>query len=151
MRQRHHFILLGLFFLAPSLAQADLSVRECIKGPSTGRWELPGDSTWRTVLTLQFSNALSSDVIAQAVITYHEGPGQTGVRVEYQLVLDSAASFTAQHRPQTGFPTSKVLRASFPEVAAGSHTLELRARSTSSFSAYFAQVWLRECDLQWRL
>jgi hypothetical protein len=94
------------------------------------------------VLTLQFSNVLSSDVIAQAAITYHEGPGQTGVKVEYQLVLDSVPSFTMQHRPQTGFPTAKMLRASFPEIAAGSHTLELRARSTSSFSAYFAQAWL---------
>ena len=114
MRQRPGLILIGFFFLMPKPAQAALSVRECIKGPSSGRWELPGDSVWRTVLTLQFSNVLSSDVIAQAAITYHEGPGQTGVRVEYQLVLDSVSSFTMQHRPQTGFPTAKMLRASFP-------------------------------------
>ncbi|HEX3131548.1 MAG TPA: hypothetical protein VH394_29700 [Thermoanaerobaculia bacterium] len=142
MRQRRCLVLMIFFFLIPMVAQADLSVRECIKGPSSGRWELPGDSVWRTVLTLQFSNVLSSDVIAQAAITYHEGPGQTGVKVEYQLVLDSVSSFTMQHRPQTGFPTAKMLRASFPDVAAGPHTLELRARSTSSFSAYFAQAWL---------
>jgi hypothetical protein len=35
-----------------------------------------------------------------------------------------------------------MLRASFPDVIAGQHTLELRARSTSSFPAYFAQAWL---------
>ncbi len=102
----------------------------------------PGDSVWRTVLTLEFNNVLSSDIVTQAAITYHEGPGQAGVKVEYQLVLDGVASFTMQHRPQTGFPTAKMLRASFPDIAGGPHTLELRARSTSIFSAYFAQAWL---------
>lgn len=139
---RRLIVLFGFLFLLPALAHADLSVRECIKGPSSGRWELPGDSAWRTVLTLQFNNVLSSDIVAQAAITYHEGPGQAGVKVEYQLVLDGTASFTMQHRPQTGFPTAKMLRASFPDIAAGQHTLELWARSTSTFSAYFAQAWL---------
>lgn len=135
-------LLFGCLLLFPIQAQADLSVRECIKGPSGGRWELPGDSIWRTVLTLQFSNVLSSDIVAQGAITYHEGPGQTGVKVEYQLVLDGVASFTMQHRPHTGYPTAKMLRASFPGIGAGQHSLELRARSTSVFSAYFAQAWL---------
>lgn len=135
-------MLCGCILFFPMLAQADLSVRECIKGPTEGRWELPGDSVWRTVLTLQFNNVLSSDIVAQGAITYHEGPGQAGVKVEYQLVLDGAASFTMQHRPHTGYPTAKMLRASFPDIAAGQHTLELRARSTSAFSAYFAQAWL---------
>ncbi|MFL6197981.1 MAG: hypothetical protein ACJ76J_02285 [Thermoanaerobaculia bacterium] len=131
------------FVLFPALAGADLSVRECIKGPASGyRWELPGNSLWQTVLTLQFNNLTASDIIAQAAITYHEGPGQTGVKVEYQLVLDGVASFTMQHRPHTGYPTAKMLRASFPDVGMGQHTLVLRARSTSSFSAYFAQAWL---------
>jgi hypothetical protein len=134
---------LGLcILLLPTVATADLSVRECITAPSSGRWELPGDSQWRTVSTLGFNNVLSSDIVAQAAITYHEGPAQTGARIEYQLVLDGAASFTMQHRPQTGYPTTKMLRASFPDIAVGQHNLELRARNTSSFSAYFAQAWI---------
>jgi hypothetical protein len=136
-------ILCVCFVLLPALVHADLSVRECIKGPAQGfRWELPGNSLWQTVLTLQFNNVTASDIIAQAAITYHEGPGQSGVKVEYQLVLDGTSSFTMQHRPHTGYPTAKMLRASFPNIAAGQHTLQLRARSTSSFSAYFAQAWL---------
>lgn len=87
-------VLLVCLLLVPAMAHADLSIRECIKGPSSGRWELPGDSVWRTVLTVQFNNVLSSDIVAQAAITYHEGPGQSGVKVEYQLVLDGTASFT---------------------------------------------------------
>ncbi len=140
---RRFTVLFSSLLLVPTLAYADLSVRECIKSPPTGtRWELPGDSQWRTVLTLAFNNVLSSDIIAQAAIKYHEGPGQTGVRVEYQLVLDGVSSFTMQHRPHTGYPTTKMLRASFPDVVAGQHTLALRARSTSTFSAYFALGWI---------
>jgi hypothetical protein len=138
---RYSFVL-ACILLWTARAEADLSVRECIKAPTGGRWELPGDSQWRTVSSLDFNNILSSDIVAQAAITYHEGPGQAGVRVECQLVLDGISSFTMQHRPNTGFPTTKMLRASFPDVVAGQHTLQLRARSTSTFSAYFAQAWI---------
>jgi len=131
-----------IILLMPTAVAADLSIRECITAPSSGRWQLPGDSVWRTVATLGFNNVLSSDIVAQAAITYHEGPGQTGARIEYQLALDGAASFTMQHRPHTGYPTAKMLRASFPDIAAGQHSLELKARNTSNFSAYFAQAWI---------
>lgn len=147
--QRFGF-LFGCILFSTALAQADLSIRECIKAPTGGRWELPGDSQWRTVSSLDFNNILSSDIVAQAAITYHEGSGQAGVRVEYQLVLDGISSFTMQHRPNTGFPTTKMLRASFPDVAAGQHTLQLRARSTSTFSAYFAQAWITPLLVQAR-
>src|SRR4051812_21613985 len=130
------------FFLLAVPATADLSVRECIIGPPSGRWEVPGDSVWRTAATLAFSNAFSSDIVAQGAATYAEGPGQMGVRMEFQLVLDGVASFTMQHRPHTGFPTSKMLRASFPGISAGQHTLELKVRSTSGFSGYLAQAWI---------
>ncbi len=136
-------IVIGLWMLLwPTAVAADLSIRECITEPSSGRWELPGDSQWRTVAALGFNNVSSSDILAQAAITYHEGPAQTGARIEYQLVLDGAPSFTMQHRPHTGYPTTKMLRASFPDIAAGQHNLELRARNTSNFSAYFALAWI---------
>lgn len=134
-------VLIGCLSI-PAVAHADLSVRECIKSPTGGRWVLPGDSAWHTVSTLQFNNVLDSDIVAQAAITYHEGPSQLGAKVDYQLVLDGVASFTMQHRPHTGFPHSKMLRASFPNIGAGTHTLDLRARNSSTYSAYFAQAWL---------
>lgn len=139
----HTRILTTCFlFLFSQAVHADLSVRECIKNSTGGRWELPGDNAWHTVLTLEFNNQTVSDIVAQATVVYHEGPGQTGARVDYQLVLDGSTSFIMQHRPHTGYPTAKILRAVFPDVGADEHILEIRARNRSTFSAYFSLAWL---------
>ena len=140
---RRTFLVVAILTLLARVSMADLSVRECIKGaPDAERWELAGDGVWRTMLTLGFNNVVTSDIVAQAAVVYTEGPGQTGVKVEYEIVLDGTPSFVMQHRPNTGFPTAKMLRASFANVVAGQHLLEIRARNRSSFSAYFTRVWL---------
>jgi len=139
---RKYSLVFWLLVFIAQAAYADLSVRECIKSASGGRWELVGDSQWHTMLTLGFNNVSISDIVAQAAIVYTEGPAQTGAKVDYQIYLDGLPSFVMQHRPHTGYPTAKVLRASFSDVVGGQHTLELRARNRSSFSAYFTLVWL---------
>src|SRR5436305_11806265 len=100
---RKYSLVFWLLVFVAQAAYADLSVRECIKSASGGRWELVGDSQWHTMLTLGFNNVSISDIVAQAAIVYTEGPAQTGAKVDYQSYLDGLPSFVMQHPPHTGY------------------------------------------------
>jgi hypothetical protein len=136
------FALVGILWSAS--ANADFTVRECIKGPGVqGKaWHLPPSSGWKNVGHLTFNHLASSDYIVRVLFDLSEG-NTPGTEVEYQITLDGIPHGWYVRRVPAKYPTSQTIRSTIANVPAGQHTLGFRARNLSTTSGVrYGLFWI---------
>ncbi|HEX2164519.1 MAG TPA: hypothetical protein VHM02_11270 [Thermoanaerobaculia bacterium] len=125
-------------------AKADVSVRDCI-APAAGwaqAYELPPNSGWTVLGTLQFNHDTTSDYVVNAMVDFAEG-NTANTLVEYQLLLDGNPHGWFTKRVPERFHNTQVLRSLMSNVSGGIHTLGIQARNLSTTaSVYYNRIWL---------
>lgn len=138
------WMVFAIGFLGSSAVSADFTVRECIKFPSVAghAWHLPPSSGWKDLGSLTFNNLATSDFVVTALVELSEG-NTPGTEVEYQIMLDGNPHGWFVRRVPAKYPTSQTIRSAISNVAAGTHTLGVRARNLSTTNgARFGMFWI---------